>query len=131
MTQSEAAHSLLHVDGHDGAHPFLLAVFLGNFSRCETVGSSFPRGSARGLGAGSSALPLCDNLDVLPSVDWTRFSLAMASVKRRTFRASGKFFSIGDDEIGIMRALNRGHVGEFDSSRKDHHWGRRKLARDR
>jgi hypothetical protein len=23
-----------------------------------------------------------------------------------------------------------GHVREFDSSRKDHHWGRRKLARD-
>jgi hypothetical protein len=32
--------------------------------------------------------------------------------------------------IGIMTALNRGHVREFDSSRKDHHWGRRKLARD-
>jgi hypothetical protein len=24
--------------------------------------------------------------------------------------------------IGIMRALNRGYVREFDSSRKDHHW---------
>ena len=33
--------------------------------------------------------------------------------------------------IGIMRALNRGYVREFDSSRKDKHWGRRKLARDR
>ena len=33
--------------------------------------------------------------------------------------------------IGVMRALNRGHVREFDPSRKDHHWGRRKLARDR
>jgi hypothetical protein len=32
--------------------------------------------------------------------------------------------------IGIMRALNRGHVREFDTSRKDKHWGRRKLARD-
>jgi hypothetical protein len=29
--------------------------------------------------------------------------------------------------IGIMRALNR----EFNPDRKDHHWGRRKLARDR
>ena len=28
--------------------------------------------------------------------------------------------------IGIMRALNRNVVREFDSSRKDHHWGRRK-----
>jgi len=26
--------------------------------------------------------------------------------------------------IGIMRALNRGHVQEFDSTRKDHHWGK-------
>ena len=33
--------------------------------------------------------------------------------------------------IGIMRALNRHHVREFNPDRKDHHWGRRKLARDR
>jgi hypothetical protein len=33
--------------------------------------------------------------------------------------------------IGIMRALNRGHVREFNPDRKEHHWGRRKLARDR
>jgi hypothetical protein len=33
--------------------------------------------------------------------------------------------------IGFMRALNR-HVGRvFDPSRKNKHWGRRKLARDR
>jgi hypothetical protein len=32
--------------------------------------------------------------------------------------------------IGIMRALNRGHVREFNSSRKDTHWGKRKLKRD-
>jgi hypothetical protein len=32
--------------------------------------------------------------------------------------------------IGVMRALNRGHVREFDTSRKDTHWGRRKLKRD-
>jgi len=32
--------------------------------------------------------------------------------------------------ICVMRALNRGHVREFDPSRKDHHWGRRKLKRD-
>jgi hypothetical protein len=31
--------------------------------------------------------------------------------------------------IGIMRALNRGHVREFNSSRKDTHWGQRKLKR--
>jgi len=32
--------------------------------------------------------------------------------------------------IGIMRALNRRYVREFNSSRKDTHWGRRKLKRD-
>ena len=31
--------------------------------------------------------------------------------------------------IGIMRALDRGHVREF-TSRKDTHWGKRKLKRD-
>jgi hypothetical protein len=33
--------------------------------------------------------------------------------------------------IGVMRALNRNVERMFDTSRKDHHWGRRKLARDR
>jgi hypothetical protein len=33
--------------------------------------------------------------------------------------------------IGVMRALNRHVVREFNPSRKDHHWGKRKLARDR
>jgi hypothetical protein len=33
--------------------------------------------------------------------------------------------------IGVMRALNRNVVREFNPDRKDHHWGRRKLARDR
>jgi hypothetical protein len=32
--------------------------------------------------------------------------------------------------IGVMRALNRHHVREFNPSRKDHHWGCRKLKRD-
>jgi len=32
--------------------------------------------------------------------------------------------------IGVMRALNRGYVREFDSSRKDTYWGKRKLKRD-
>jgi hypothetical protein len=32
--------------------------------------------------------------------------------------------------IGIMRALNRAHVREFNPDRKDKHWGRRKLKRD-
>jgi hypothetical protein len=33
--------------------------------------------------------------------------------------------------IGVMKALNRQVVREFNSSRKDPHWGKRKLARDR
>jgi hypothetical protein len=33
--------------------------------------------------------------------------------------------------IGVMRALNRHVERLFDPNRKDHHWGRRKLARDR
>jgi hypothetical protein len=33
--------------------------------------------------------------------------------------------------IGVMRALNRRVVRVFNPDRKDHHWGRRKLARDR
>ncbi len=32
--------------------------------------------------------------------------------------------------IGVMRALNRGYVREFNSLRKDTHWGRRKLKRE-
>jgi hypothetical protein len=32
--------------------------------------------------------------------------------------------------IGVLRALNRGHVRQFDTSRKDTHWGRRTLKRD-
>jgi hypothetical protein len=32
--------------------------------------------------------------------------------------------------IGIMRALNRNGVREFDSSRNDKSWGKRKLKRD-
>ena len=33
--------------------------------------------------------------------------------------------------IGVMRALNRRVERVFNADRKDHHWGRRKLARDR
>ncbi len=33
--------------------------------------------------------------------------------------------------IGVMRALNRDVERKLDPSRKEKHWGRRKLARDR
>jgi len=32
--------------------------------------------------------------------------------------------------IGVMRALNRNVERVFNPNRKNHHWGRRKLARD-
>jgi hypothetical protein len=32
--------------------------------------------------------------------------------------------------IGVVRALNRHVERVFDPTRKDHHWGRRKLKRD-
>ena len=34
-------------------------------------------------------------------------------------------------QIGVMRALNRHVERVFNPDRKDHHWGKRKLARDR
>jgi hypothetical protein len=33
--------------------------------------------------------------------------------------------------IGMMRALNRRHVREFNPAQKEPRWGRRKLKRDR
>jgi hypothetical protein len=33
--------------------------------------------------------------------------------------------------IGVIRALNRHVERVFDPTRKEHHWGRRKLASDR
>ncbi len=32
--------------------------------------------------------------------------------------------------IGVMKALNRGHVRELNPDAKQHHWGRKKLKRD-
>jgi hypothetical protein len=32
--------------------------------------------------------------------------------------------------IGVMRALNRHHVREFNPKEREPHWGRRKLKRD-
>jgi hypothetical protein len=31
---------------------------------------------------------------------------------------------------GVMQAINRHRAREFDTSRKPHHWGKRKLKRD-
>jgi hypothetical protein len=32
--------------------------------------------------------------------------------------------------IGVMKALHRHEVWEFNPDAKDHHWGKRKLKRD-
>jgi hypothetical protein len=32
--------------------------------------------------------------------------------------------------IGVMQALNRHHVREFNPKHKEPHWGKRKLKRD-
>jgi hypothetical protein len=32
--------------------------------------------------------------------------------------------------IGVLRALNRRHVREFNPTQKEPHWGRRKIRRD-
>ena len=34
-------------------------------------------------------------------------------------------------QMGMMRAIHRHHERVFNPDCKDHHWGRRKLARDR
>ena len=34
-------------------------------------------------------------------------------------------------KMAMLRAVNRNLERAFDRSRKDHHWGRRKLTRDR
>jgi hypothetical protein len=33
--------------------------------------------------------------------------------------------------VGMLRAINRNDVREFNADRKDTHWGKRKLARER
>jgi hypothetical protein len=45
-------------------------------------------------------------------------------------RAAERGWPVMLARISVMLALNRGHVREFNSSRKDPHWGRRKLKRD-
>jgi hypothetical protein len=44
--------------------------------------------------------------------------------------AEGRYFMM-HARIGMLRALNRHVERVFDPDRKDHHWGRRKLARER
>jgi hypothetical protein len=45
-------------------------------------------------------------------------------------RAAERGWPVMLARISVLLALNRGHVREFNSSRKDPHWGRRKLKRD-
>jgi hypothetical protein len=45
-------------------------------------------------------------------------------------RAAERGWPVLMARIGVLLALNRGRVREFNASRKDPHWGRRKLKRD-
>jgi hypothetical protein len=36
----------------------------------------------------------------------------------------------GIARMGVLQAINRHQVREFDTARKPHHWGKRKLKRD-
>jgi len=55
-------------------------------------------------------------------------SLQASSLQASSLQASSLQ---GLARIGVTRALNRHVERTFDPSRKDTHWGRRKLARDR
>jgi hypothetical protein len=46
-------------------------------------------------------------------------------------RAAERGWPVMLARISVLLALNRGHVRVFNPDRKDHHWGKRKLARDR
>jgi hypothetical protein len=45
-------------------------------------------------------------------------------------RAAERGWPVMLARISVLLALNRGHVREFNASRKNPHWGRRKLKRD-
>ena len=45
-------------------------------------------------------------------------------------RAAERGWPVMLARISVLLALNRGRVREFNASRKDPHWGRRKLKRD-
>jgi hypothetical protein len=45
-------------------------------------------------------------------------------------RAAERGWPVMMARISVLLALNRGHAREFNSSRKNPHWGRRKLKRD-
>jgi hypothetical protein len=65
-----------------------------------------------------------------PPHDHFPFAFSLSATSSRLVHASeprDRMFV----RIGMMRALNRHVERVFNSERKDHHWGKRKLARDR
>ena len=52
------------------------------------------------------------------------------AIHRLIGAAEGRDF-VMHARIGVLRALNRNAERVFDPTRKEHHWGHRKLARDR
>ena len=108
-------------------------------TRCGTLASGFDRSAQSNgldepirLSGGSKLVTLEDAGDYitkLPKADHTaaEWQAAMEALILVATLGGPTMFA----RIGVMRALNRGHVREFDISRKDHHWGKRKLARER
>ncbi len=68
-----------------------------------------------------------DHITKLPKVDHTaaEWQAAMEALILVATLGGPTMFA----RIGVMRALNRHVERVFDPSRKDKHWGRRKLAR--
>jgi hypothetical protein len=64
----------------------------------------------------------------LPKADQTATAWQIAT-RCLIGAAEGRDFMM-HARIGMMRALNRHVVPVFDSSRKETHWGKRKLKRD-
>ena len=59
---------------------------------------------------------------------------ALADCRDGSLDPPGRDVGRPDDvraDCGVMRALNRHVERVFNPDRKEHHWGRRKLARDR
>jgi hypothetical protein len=89
----------------------------------STIQFPFPRGrqliTLQDAGTYITKLPKAEH----EASDWQAAMEALILVAE----SDGPTFA----RIGVMRALNRHIERVFNPDRKDHHWGLRKLARDR
>jgi len=89
------------------------------FRRSDSVSAQAPARHARGCRQAHHVLPKAEH----KAAEW---QAAMEALILVATLGGPTMFA----RIGIMRALNRGHVREFNTDRKPHHWGKRKLKRD-